>query len=74
MHVRWPRHGGDVVSAVCVGSASTSVGLGGCLSGEKLTDGAVEDGMAVVDTKCDALCLTHSKPKSMTSIGFPGTS
>jgi len=27
-----------------------------------------------VDTKCDALCLTHSKPKSVASIGFPGTS
>jgi len=27
-----------------------------------------------VDTKCDALCLTHSKPKSVASIGFPGAS
>ena len=29
---------------------------------------------AIVDTKCDALCLTHSKPKSVASIGFPGAS
>ena len=27
-----------------------------------------------VDTKCDALCLTHSKPESVASIGFPGAS
>ena len=27
-----------------------------------------------VDTKCNALCLTHSKPKSVASIGFPGAS
>ena len=28
--------------------------------------------VVTVDTKCDALCLTHSKPKSVASIGFPG--
>ena len=27
-----------------------------------------------VDTKCDALCRTHSKPKSVASIGCPGAS
>ena len=27
-----------------------------------------------IDTKCDALCLTHSKPESVASIGFPGAS
>ena len=30
--------------------------------------------MTLVDTKCDALCLTHSKPESVASIGFPGAS
>ena len=29
---------------------------------------------STVDTKCDALCLTHSKPESVASIGFPGAS
>ena len=28
----------------------------------------------IVDTKCDTLCLTHSKPESVASIGFPGAS
>ena len=40
----------------------------------ELTDGPTGRAKKCVDTKCDALCLTHSKPKSVASIGFPGAS
>ena len=40
----------------------------------ELANGPTGRAKKCVDTKCDALCLTHSKPESVASIGCPGAS
>ena len=40
----------------------------------ELADGPTERAKKCVDTKCDALCLTHSKSENVASIGYPGAS